>query len=163
MKTVLESEVEAALLESVAPEKPPAASRLLARLGEVDRLGALAPKLAALFGLAEDRAREVLAQAKRGEGLMPGPGTGVRLLPVEGLAKCLLFVAADGEFPAHVHTGDETLLVLEGALRDSHGLECWRGDSVTLPEGSEHSVKALGGVPCLCAVRTDDSRLPPHL
>lgn len=163
MTTAFENELEAALLESIDPIEPPPVARLLGKAKDVDRLAVFAPQLAKLFGLTEAAARGVLAQAKRREGLVPGPGKGVRFLPVDGIAKCLLFVDADGEFPSHVHPGDETLLVLEGALRDSHGRECWRGESVTLPKGSEHSVMATGGVPCICAVLTDDSGIPPHL
>ncbi len=160
---MLESEIEAALLEAVEPVKPPAVDGLLARARTADRLAVMGPKLGALFGLSDEATAALLTAIRTKAGLIPGPGRGVRFLPVEGLAKCVLFVDGDGEFPSHVHTGDETLLVLEGALRDSAGLECWRGDAVTLPEGSEHSVQAVGGVPCICAVLTHDSRLPPHL
>ena len=139
---------------TVEPVKPPPADRLLARARLEDRMAALGPKLGALFGLTDDATAALLTAIRTQTGLFPGPGRGVQVMPVDGLAKCLLFVEADGEFPSHVHEGDETLLVLEGALKDSNGLECWRGDQVTLPKGSEHVVRATGGVRCICAVLT---------
>lgn len=157
-----ESEIEAALLASVEPVKPPPADGLLARARAEDRMLGLAPKLAGVFGLTAEAATEVIRRIRSGEGRVPGP-PGVSFLPVEGAAKCILLVDAGAEYPSHVHAGDETLLVLEGALKDSHGQEVWRGDAVTLPEGSEHSVAAMGGVPCICAVRTDEPRVPAHL
>lgn len=154
MNGIFDPLLEAALLDAVEPVTPPSAEKLLLRAKAVDRLGVFAPQLGALFGLADDATAALLAKVRSGEGQVPGPAPGVRFLPVRGVQACILFVDAGAEFPRHTHEGQETLLVLEGGLKDSSGVECWRGEQATFAPGTSHAVRALGGLPCICAVLT---------
>ncbi|MDE3079352.1 MAG: cupin domain-containing protein [Paracoccaceae bacterium] len=66
---------------------------------------------------------------------------GVEILPIreESPAVALLRYAPGSSVPAHVHTGLETILVLEGAQSDERGTYP-AGTLVLNPEGSRHSV-----------------------
>ena len=58
-------------------------------------------------------------------------------------------------YPMHEHDDhQETLLILEGGLRDDDGTEIWAGDLVVNDQGSAHASTALAGG-CLLAARLD--------
>ena len=73
---------------------------------------------------------------------------GIETLWVEGgpaVANCIrgfVRMAPGAEFPHHRHVGDETALVLEGAVIDSTGNVYLPGDVVHMPAGSEHGYSA---------------------
>jgi putative transcriptional regulator len=56
-------------------------------------------------------------------------------------------------FPNHRHRGREASLVLEGGYKDSTGTLCHAGNLQIKEAGSEHSIRALPGEPCVVAGR----------
>lgn len=54
----------------------------------------------------------------------------------------------------HGHGGDELTLVLQGGFSEDDGHQLWRGQLLHKPPGSEHSLTALPGPTCICAVLT---------
>ena len=105
----------------------------------------------------DDAVQELLASVRTASQWTEGPASGVKLMPVHGGPKttgslaALVFLEADAEFPTHPHLGLERVLVIEGAYRDSGGQEYWRGDIHESAAGSQHSFRAIGGIPCICA------------
>ena len=107
-------------------------------------------RVARMLDVARDQARSVLDlvdDATRWES--GGPGcwlihlTGGPSLndAVVGLVK----VEAGVRFPRHVHVGDESVLVLQGGIRDDAGRISLAGDLVTMPASTEHEFEALPG------------------
>jgi mannose-6-phosphate isomerase-like protein (cupin superfamily) len=50
-------------------------------------------------------------------------------------------------FPSHEHVGAETVVILQGALRDDDGALHTAGDQIDMPAGSSHTFVSLGAVP----------------
>lgn len=155
----LTAAVEGAMLEGVEPVKPPSAALpgLLQQIRATDRMTHFVPQLAALYDLSIEGAQALVAQIRSGAGWVDGPAAGVKLMPVlagpkagEAMA-AVVMLDADTEFPSHPHLGPEKVLVLEGAYRDSGGAEYWRGELHESVTGSQHSFRAIGGIPCICA------------
>lgn len=151
--------VQSALLEGLAPVKPPADAlpELLAEVRKTDRLRHFAPALAELYDLTLPQAHDLIAQIRSPDGWEAGPATGIRLLPVHAGPKArdalaaIVYLEAGVEFPEHPHLGPERVLVIEGAYRDSGGEEYWRGDLHESAAGTQHGFRAIGGKPCICA------------
>jgi len=82
---------------------------------------------------------------------------GLRVMHVRGgesVTRARVVLAEFGEglrFPTHRHTAPETVLVLQGAYRDSDGVCKGPGDLHHMGEGSEHSFRVLPGGPCIAA------------
>lgn len=82
----------------------------------------------------------------------PGPRPGVSLLHVAGGPRVeravtgFVRVEVGAAFPEHVHVGDETVLVLQGALEDSGGAIHGAGETVRMAAGSSHHFRAVGRV-----------------
>ncbi|HTU61460.1 MAG TPA: cupin domain-containing protein, partial [Polyangiales bacterium] len=82
---------------------------------------------------------------------------GLRVMHVRGgesVARARVVLAEFGEglrFPAHRHTAPETVLVLQGAYRDSHGVHKGPGDLHHMEPGSEHAFRVLPGSSCIAA------------
>lgn len=155
----LTAAMELALIEGVEPVKPPAAALpgLLEKARATDRMTHFAPQLAELYDLSIEGALALIAQIRKNEGWHEGPNAGVRLLPVLAGPKArdamaaIVFLDPDVEFPSHPHLGPEKVLVLEGAYLDSGGDEYWRGELHQSAAGTQHSFRAIGGIPCICA------------
>jgi putative transcriptional regulator len=157
--TGLTAAIERALLEGVEPVMPPAAAMtgLLAQVRATDRMTHFAPQLAAHYDLTIEAADALIAQIREGSAWLEGPAAGVKLMPVqtgprfsEALA-AIVYLETGAEFPEHPHLGPEDVLVLEGAYRDSGGAEFWRGEMHSSVAGTQHSFRAIGGIPCICA------------
>lgn len=156
---VLTAAVENALLEGIDPVTPPAAALpgLLAQVRATDRLTHLAPQLAELYDLTPEAALQVIAELRAGKTWVDGPAPGVRLMAVQagprtaGKLTALVYLEPGAEFPLHPHLGPEKVLVLDGAYRDSAGEEYWRGELHQSAEGTQHSFRAIGRIPCICA------------
>ena len=121
------------------------------------RYGIFADRIARLFDLPLDAAREYLARIERPEEWGPGPMDGVAILPVttgplraDALATFTRFEPGV-VFPFHAHVGGEVTLVVEGGFRDASGVEIWRGDELYKPPGSEHDFVVLSGGICIAA------------
>ncbi len=165
----LATALERALLEGVEPVSPPAHAlpRLLEQVRGSDRMTYLAPQLAELYDLSLESALALIAQIRSATGWVEGPAPGIKLLPVQAGPKAVDALAAivrmdaDAEFPAHPHLGPEKVLVLEGAYRDLGGEEYWRGELHQSAAGTQHSFRAIGGIPCICAGLNAVSPLDP--
>jgi len=77
---------------------------------------------------------------------IPSPAVGVERMMLDrigketGHATSLVRYAADSEFPAHVHSGGEEILVLEGEFSDEHG-NYPTGSYLRNPIGTSHAPK----------------------
>jgi len=148
-----------ALLEGVEPVSLPPAllPSLLEQVRATDRMTHFAPQLQQLYDLTHEQALSLIEQIRNSKDWGEGPAPGVKLLPVTPGPKASMKIAAivfldtDAEFPSHPHLGNEKVFVLEGAYRDSSGAEFWRGEMQQSDSSSEHSFRAIGGIPCICA------------
>jgi putative transcriptional regulator len=144
---------------ALARAAPPARlrERVLASMRGPGRYGLFADRVARLFDLTLDAAQRRLALLEGGAVWSPGPVEGIDFWPLRAGAGCsgaiATFVrAAPGvAFPRHAHVAEEISFVLDGGLRDSTGLEVWRGEELYKPPRSEHSFVALGDAPCIAA------------
>jgi len=68
---------------------------------------------------------------------------------VRGMTSCLVWAEPKARHPYHEHLGDETILVLEGVIRDERGVY-GPGQICRSRSGSRHTEEAL--VECLCYV-----------
>lgn len=147
----------AALLEGLEPVAPSATlrERVMASARAPGRLARFADKLAAMIDVTIDKAKELLDRAADASlwerDLVPG----LDALWVEGgpaVAGCVrgfARLAAGAEFPVHTHLGEETTLVLEGAMIESGGAVVRPGETLVMKAGDTHSYAAAGGGPDL--------------
>lgn len=147
------------LIVPVAPS-PAVKSRLLASVGG-GPLERFANRMASLFDVAVERAREILGLVERPASWELGaPGIGLAHFdggPAYATADCG-FVRIDrgATFPMHSHLGEEVSLILSGALRDDQGHVYSAGDELVQAPGSAHHLTAIGDEPCIFAVRVID-------
>lgn len=146
-------QVVAALVDGLVPVEPRATVRasILAEIQHKGRLARFADKIAALADVSLEKARELLDRVARTSlwerDLVPG----LDALWVEGgpaVAQCIRGFArldAGAPFPIHKHLGDETTLVLEGAMIESSGHVIRPGQTYDMTAGSEHSYRAEAG------------------
>ncbi len=133
--------------------------RIVASMSVGGRYGVFADRIARLFDLSLDAARDYLARIERADEWGPGPMEGVAILPVmtgaryEAAAALATFTRFEPgvTFPLHAHVGGEVTLVVEGGFRDASGTEIWRGDELYKPPGSEHDFVVLTGGICIAA------------
>jgi anti-sigma factor RsiW len=120
-------------------------------VGMIPRVGAFfdlpAERVETLLGAAREIARPRWRQLHPGISLMR-----VKAGPRRSSHRCALaFMAADTQFPHHIHAGDEWALLIDGYIRESTGLEFHSGDLLHKPAGSSHSFRTVE-VHCLFAV-----------
>jgi putative transcriptional regulator len=146
----------AALTRNVPGPTASGRGRLLDALTTSGRLWRFDEQVAALLDVTRDSARKLLDLVDRADiWLRPMPG--VSLFWVNGgpsveRALCgFLRIAPGMRFPEHEHLGDETVLVLQGALRDpATGTLVRPGEFDRRPVGSRHVVAVQeGGVDLL--------------
>lgn len=152
-----DDQLVAALLAGLVPVAPRVAlrERVLASARAPGRLARFADRLAAMIDVTIDKAKELLervADASLWErDLVPG----LDALWVEGgpaVAGCIRGFARLGAgkaFPVHTHLGEETTLVLEGAMVESGGAVVRPGETLVMKAGDTHSYSAAGGGPDL--------------
>ncbi|MEJ7599162.1 MAG: cupin domain-containing protein [Kofleriaceae bacterium] len=140
----------------VAPS-PEVKARLMASIGggPFEKLSA---RMASLFDVTVDKARELL-------GLIERPASwftevpGIDLVHFDGGpafagADCgFIRLAAGATFPPHTHLGEEVSLVIIGTLQDDAGRLYQPGDELVQTEGSAHHITAVGGTICIFAAR----------
>lgn len=160
----LESAGLLALLADAAEPSRALRERTVAALRTTHRFDDLEQTLAELVDLPLDRLRPLLVSIDsptkdRGGAWEPGPAPGIHLLHFRGGPKVadavtgFVRLPVDVQFPVHEHVGDEAVMVLQGAFRDSRGSIHRRGEVVRMPAGSHHSLIAIGPVPlCYAAV-----------
>jgi quercetin dioxygenase-like cupin family protein len=148
-----------ALVEPATPSVDVKA-RLMASVGD-SRFEAFSTRMASLFDVSVDRAREFLGLAERKASWEVQPVPGIHLVHFDGgpryaAADCGFVRLADGAtFPPHTHLGEEVSLILSGQLEvfDEDGSRkiLSAGDELVRPEGSSHHLVAIGE--CIFAAR----------
>jgi hypothetical protein len=104
-----------------------------------------------LLDLGVARVRELLSWLDDAARWEPGPSPTSWLIHLEPgpavVAANVGFVRvqAGEEFPHHTHEGQETVLVLQGGLRDSDGSVHRAGALIEAGDASQHSFQALPG------------------
>lgn len=133
----------------VAPVAPPPEvhARLMASLGG-GRFEAFSSRMASLFDVTLDRARELLGLIERSASWeAAGPGLGLVHFdggPAYAAADCgFVRLAPRTAFPLHTHAGEEVSLILAGTLKDRRSGRMYSpGDEVVEAEASEHDIIA---------------------
>jgi quercetin dioxygenase-like cupin family protein len=145
-------EILDALVDSLpsAPDPTPSLrQRLLGRVSSADRFLPFLDRVARMFDLGEDRAQAELDTIDRGddwEDMLPG----IRFRDFEGgpaLGEAhggLVRVAPGCTFPRHAHVGTETVMILQGRMRDDRGREYRAGDVIVSDDGTDHEFVAIG-------------------
>jgi quercetin dioxygenase-like cupin family protein len=144
---------------SAAPP-PSVRDRLLASQQRGGRYGIFADRVARLFDLPIAEGEALMKRIEDPSAWNAFLVEGVEMIPVVGGPKCagavatLVRIQPGVTFPEHAHRGDETMLVLDGGFVEpgEGGDEVWRGDEVFRPDGSEHALRGLPGIPCVAAV-----------
>ncbi|MDX2087418.1 MAG: cupin domain-containing protein [Kofleriaceae bacterium] len=151
--------LQAATETLVTPLAPPpdVHARLLASIGG-GRFEKLSSRVASLFDVTVERARELLGLIERPASWeQPLPGLGLVHFdggPAYAAADCGFVRLAPGTaFPHHAHQGEEVSLILAGTLRDHTGRTYGPGDELAQPAGSEHDVVCEGDEACIYAAR----------
>ena len=123
-------------------------TRLMASIG-AGRFERFAARMASLFDVTVDRARELLGLAERGASWeTPVPGIG--LVHFDGGPACagadcgFIRIAPGCTFPWHTHRGEEVSVILSGTMRDHSGRLLRPGDELVQAQGSQHDLKAEG-------------------
>lgn len=150
-------EAFSALGALVAPELPSATlrDRILDAAAPEARFEAFADRVAALCGVARERALELLGCIDDPSRWSRGPGASRMMgLPAgpDAAGQCLfLRIAAGQPFPHHHHLGDERVLVLQGSFVDGETV-VRRGQEATQEAGSAHTIRAGTRLDCICLV-----------
>ena len=137
-----------AILPAVAPAVDVKA-RLLASVGG-GRFERFSSRMASLFDVTVDRARELLGLVERAAS-WESPVAGIGLVHFDGGAACatadcgFVRIAPGCTFPWHTHRGEEVSVILAGTLRDHSGRLLHPGDELVQAGGSQHDISADGG------------------
>ena len=150
----------------LAPDVAPPAdvkARLLASAG-AGRFERFASRMAAIYDVSVERAREYLGLIERPASWKDSAGWGVSLPgialvdfaggPAYAAADCgFVRITAGCTFPWHTHRGEELNLVLAGTLRDHDGRRYHPGDELILSQGASHELAAEPGEDVIIAAR----------
>jgi putative transcriptional regulator len=123
-------------------------ARLMASIG-AGRFERFAARMASLFDVTIDRARELLGLAERGAS-WEAPVPGIGLVHFDGGPACatadcgFVRIAPGCTFPWHTHRGEEVSVILSGTLRDHEGRLLRPGDELVQALGSQHDISAHG-------------------
>ena len=145
-----------ALVPAAAPA-PDVKARLLASAGG-GRFERFANRMAHLFDVTVDRARELLGLVERAAS-WENPVPGIGLVHFDGGPACATadcgFVRIDPgcTFPWHKHRGEEVSIVLSGTLRDHQGRLLGPGDELVQGTDSQHEISAEGSEPVIFVAR----------
>lgn len=148
----------ASLLVMPVTPAPEVKTRLLASVGG-GRFAHFAARLASLYDVTVDKARELLGLIERPASWEQEQG-GISLVhfaggPAYAAADCGFVRLEPGAiFPPHKHLGEEASIVLEGHVRDAaSGRLLGPGDELIQAEGTEHHLVCEGTEPCVFAAR----------
>ncbi|CAN5864716.1 hypothetical protein BH11MYX2_BH11MYX2_25790 [soil metagenome] len=154
-------ESASALVSDVAPDTY-VKTRLMASVG-LGTYEKYSSRIASLFDVSVDRARELLSLIDRPSSWEPaiaGMDIGVMLVhfsagPAYTAADCGYVLIKPGHaFPVHSHMGEEVSLILAGHLRDrATNKVSGPGDEITKQLTSDHDVVCEGDEPVIYAAR----------
>jgi putative transcriptional regulator len=140
-----------------AVPSPDVKARLLASVGG-GRFERFAARMASIFDVTVDRARELLGLVER-DASWENPVPGVGLVHFDGGPACatadcgFVRIAPGCTFPWHTHRGEEVSIVLSGTLRDHDGRLLHPGDELVHARGTQHDISAEGAEPVIFAAR----------
>ena len=147
-----------AAIEPVAPP-PEIKQRLLASIGG-GRFEQFSARLARLFDVTVDRARELLGLIERPASWVPQIIPGISLVHFDGgpgtaAADCGFIRLAPGAvFPPHTHLGEEIVTILSGRVHDvTNDRMLGPGDDYVQSEGTQHYKICVGDEDCIYASR----------
>ena len=145
------------VIRPVAPS-PDVLTRLMASAGG-GRFESFASRMAQLFDVAVDRARELLGLIDRPASWVPQI-PGISLVHFEGgpaaaAADCGFVRLAPGAmFPPHSHLGEELVTILSGRVHDvPNDRMIGPGEDYLQLEGTTHYLVCVGDEPCIYASR----------
>jgi putative transcriptional regulator len=133
------------LLTPVTPS-PDVKARLLASIGG-GRFERFADRMAKLFDVTVDRARELLGLVER-DASWENPMPGIALIHFDGGPACaaadcgFVRIQPGCTFPWHTHRGEEINVILSGTLRDSTGKVLQAGDELVQQASTQHDLTA---------------------
>jgi putative transcriptional regulator len=144
--------------QPVAPP-PEIKQRLLASIGG-GRFEQFSGRMAKLFDVTVDRARELLGLIERPASWVPQIIPGISLVHFEGgpavaAADCGFIRLVPGAvFPPHSHLGEEIVTILSGQVKDiTNDCLLGPGDDYVQLEGTEHYKVCVGDEDCIYASR----------
>jgi putative transcriptional regulator len=150
-----------AVIQPVQPS-PEVEARLLAAVGG-GRFEAFSARLARMYDVTLDRARELLGLLERPASWIPQVVPGISLIDFEGgpaaaAADCgFVRLAPGATFPPHTHIGEEMTTILSGRIRDiTNDFVLGPGDDYVRVPGSTHTLVCIGDEPCVYASRAMD-------
>jgi putative transcriptional regulator len=150
-------EIIGVAIEPVAPS-PDVQQRLFASIGG-GRFEAFSARMARLFDVTVDRARELLGLIERPASWVPQI-PGISLVHFEGgpaatAADCGFIRLTPGAvFPPHTHLGEEAVTILSGRIHDvTNDRMVVAGDDYVQPEGTSHYLICVGDEDCIFASR----------
>lgn len=158
-----------ALALALPPRSPSATLRqrlLDAAAGPDERYAPFSERLARLFDVSLERARELLTAITDPGFWQDVIAPGVALVHLEGGPRVatadvgLVRVDAGARFPTHHHLGEENTLLLQGESIDDEGRRNRAGDSIRLTTGTTHAFVAGPDEDLIYAVVVDGVDIP---
>jgi anti-sigma factor RsiW len=146
-----------AAIQPVAPP-PEIKQRLLASIGG-GRFEPFSGRLARLFDVTVDRARELLGLIERPASWVPQiPGISLVHFdggPAAAAADCgFIRLALGATFPPHTHLGEEVVTILSGRVHDvTNDRMVGPGEDYVQAEGTHHYLVCVGEDDCIFASR----------
>jgi hypothetical protein len=146
----------------ITPIAPPAdlENRLMASAGG-GRFERFAARISELFDLSVERTRELLGLTER-DSSWGEEAPRVFLIhfdagPAAATADCgIIRITPGGVFPPHMHRGEETAIILSGAIRDHDGKVYRAGDELVYAAGSSHFLTVDGDEDVVFVARAFD-------
>ena len=151
--------VVVALANALPPASPALTlrARLLRSATRSTPYGVFADRIARLFDWDVADAVALLGRLHDDGAWGPAPLDGALVIPVVPGPKYARALASLGkfrpgvQFPMHEHLGEETMVVLSGALESSHGRTLFRGDELVMSRGTRHAFAIIGNDDCIAA------------
>ena len=136
----------------VSPVAPSPERRdvLLASVQGASPFEGFVQRVSQFLDLGDELVRQLFARLHGGDEWEDGPIDAVHLMHFAGgprvaSADCgFVRIEAGTQFPHHSHKGDEWAFILQGRIVEPDGQEFGPGDISYRPEGSEHSIAAVG-------------------